>query len=124
MVLSPRGEGSTAIPLENFHSSLEENTPVAVMVSLHTTPLYGEHFQIQGVIIVLLSFAQLVVSIHKVSEEEVELLDGDIDVVRVDAEAGVEAVRRLLQPLAVSRLEWDGLEVFPLGRLPVEPGAS
>ena len=29
------------LPLENFQSSLEENTPVAVMVSLHITPLYG-----------------------------------------------------------------------------------
>ena len=34
-------KGLLPLPLENFQSSLEENTPVAVMVSLHITPLYG-----------------------------------------------------------------------------------
>ena len=29
------------LPLENFQSSFEEKTPVAVIVSLHITPLYG-----------------------------------------------------------------------------------
>ena len=45
-----------------------------------------------------------------VGEEEVELPDGDVDVVGVDTEAGVEAVRRLLQPLTVRALQGDSLE--------------
>lgn len=28
-------------PLDSFHSSLDENTPVAKIVSLQITPLYG-----------------------------------------------------------------------------------
>lgn len=28
-------------PLDNFHSSRDEKTPVASMMSLQTTPLYG-----------------------------------------------------------------------------------
>ena len=38
----------------------------------------------------------LTVGVDEVGEEEVELPDGDVDVVGVDTEAGVEAVRRLL----------------------------
>ena len=34
-------KGPLPLPLENFQSSLDEKTPVAVMVSLHMTPLYG-----------------------------------------------------------------------------------
>ena len=44
-------------------------------------------------------------SIDEVSEEEVELPDGDVDVVRVDTEAGVQTVGRFLQPLPVSALQ-------------------
>ena len=50
------------------------------------------------------------VSIDEISEEEVELPDGDVDVVRVDTEAGVQAVRRLLQPLPVRALQGNSFE--------------
>jgi hypothetical protein len=50
------------------------------------------------------------VGIDKVSKEEVQLPDGDVDVVRVDTEAGMEAVRRLFQPLAIRTLQGDSLE--------------
>ncbi len=49
-------------------------------------------------------------SIHVVGEEEVQLPDGDVDVVGVDTEAGVEAVGGLLQPLPVRALQRDSLE--------------
>ena len=50
------------------------------------------------------------VSIDEVSEEEVELPDGDVDVVRVDTEAGVQTVGRLLQPLPVCALQGNSFE--------------
>ena len=49
-------------------------------------------------------------SIDEISEEEVELPDGDVDVVRVDTEAGVQAVGRLLQPLPVGALQGNSFE--------------
>ena len=49
-------------------------------------------------------------SIDEVSEEEVELPDGDVDVVRVDTEAGVQTVGRLLQPLPVCALQGNSFE--------------
>ena len=52
----------------------------------------------------------LTVSIDIVGQEEVELPHGDVDVVGVDAEARVEAVGRLLQPLSVCALQRDCLE--------------
>lgn len=32
---------NSMLPLDNFHNSLDEKTPVARIVSLQTTPLYG-----------------------------------------------------------------------------------
>lgn len=32
------------LPFDNFHSSFDEKTPVAKIVSLQTTPLYGLWF--------------------------------------------------------------------------------
>ena len=52
-------------------------------------------------IFVLLCFTHLVMCVDKIGKEEVELPDGDVDVVGVDTEAGVEAVRRLLQSFPV-----------------------
>ena len=43
-------------------------------------------------------------------EEKVELPDRDVDVVRVDTEARVQAVRRLLQPLPVCALQGNSFE--------------
>ena len=54
-----------------------------------------------------------------VGQEEVELPDGDVDVVRVDAEGGVEAVWRLLKSLPVGGLKRDCLEEDDLDK--VEP---
>ena len=45
-----------------------------------------------------------------VGEEEVELPDGDVDVVRVDTEAGVQTVRGLLQPLPVCALQGNSFK--------------
>ena len=67
---------------------------------LHILLYHGEIF-INGL---------LTVGVDEVGEEEVELPDGDVDVVGVDTEAGVEAVRRLLQPLTVCALQGDSLE--------------
>ena len=67
---------------------------------LHILLYHGEIF-INGL---------LTVGVDEVGEEEVELPDGDVDVVGVDTEAGVEAVRRLLQPLTVRALQGDSLE--------------
>jgi len=50
------------------------------------------------------------VSVDIVGEEEVQLPHRDIDVVGVHAEAGVEAVRGLFQPLTVRALQGDSLE--------------
>ena len=52
----------------------------------------------------------LTVSVDVVGEEKVKLPDGDVDVVGVDAEGGVEAVWGFLQPLPVRRLEGNRLE--------------
>ena len=52
----------------------------------------------------------LTVGADVVGEEEVELPDGDVDVVRVDTEAGVQTVRRLLQPLPVCALQGNSFE--------------
>jgi hypothetical protein len=57
-----------------------------------------------------MTISLLTVGIDKVSKEEVQLPDGDVDVVRVDTEAGMEAVRRLFQPLAIRTLQGDSLE--------------
>ena len=48
--------------------------------------------------------------VDEVGEEEVELPDGDVDVVGVDAEAGVEAVGGLFQPLPIRALQGHRLE--------------
>ena len=58
-------------------------------------------FQVESLIFLLLCLAQLVAGVDKVGEEEVKLPDGDIDVVGVDTETWMQAVRRLLQPFAV-----------------------
>ena len=46
----------------------------------------------------------LTMRIDIVGKEEVQLPDGDVDVVRVDAEARVEAVGRLFKALTVCAL--------------------
>ena len=62
---------------------------------------------------------RLTVGVDVVGQEEVELPDGDVDVVRVDTEGGVEAVWRLLKSLPVGGLKRDCLEEDDLDK--VEP---
>ena len=45
---------------------------------------------------------------NEVSQIEVEFSDGHVDVVRVDAQRRMDAVGRLLQPLAVGALQRNG----------------
>ena len=45
-----------------------------------------------------------------VSEEEVQLPDGDVDVIRIDTETRMKTVRRLLQSLPVCTLQRNSLE--------------
>ena len=45
---------------------------------------------------------------NEVSQVEVEFSDGDVDVMRIDAERRMNAVRRLLQPLSVGALQRNG----------------
>ena len=52
----------------------------------------------------------LTVCVDIVGQEEIQLPDGDVDVVRVDTERGMEAVGGLFQPLPVSALQGDSLE--------------
>ena len=51
-------------------------------------------------------------AVDEVGQVEVKLTDGYIDVVGVDAEAGVGTFGRLLQPLTVCALQWDRLEEY------------
>jgi hypothetical protein len=50
------------------------------------------------------------VGVDVVGQEEVQLPHRDIDVVGVDTEAGVEAVRGLFQPLSIRALQGHSLE--------------
>ena len=43
----------------------------------------------------------LTLRVDVVGQEEIEFSDGDVDVVWVDTQTGVEAVRRLLKPLTI-----------------------
>ena len=58
----------------------------------------------------LLLIAKLTVGVDEVCKEQVELPDRDINMVGVDTKTRMEAIRRLLQPLPVSALQWDCLE--------------
>ena len=48
--------------------------------------------------------------VDKVGKEEVQLTHGYINVVRVDAQVGMQTIRRLLQPLTVCRFQRNGFE--------------
>ncbi len=63
-----------------------------------------------GKVDLIKSTALLTMSVDVVGEEEVELSDRHVDVVRVDAQSGMEAVRRLFQPLPVGAFQWNCLE--------------
>lgn len=52
----------------------------------------------------------LTVAVDEVGQVQIQLADGHVDVVRVDAQAGVRAFRRLLQTLAVGALQRNRLE--------------
>ena len=56
----------------------------------------------------------LTVRVDVVGEEEVQLPHRDVDVVWVDAESRMEAVRRLFQALSIGTLQGDGLEEYHL----------
>ena len=49
-------------------------------------------------------------NVDKVGQKEIQFSDWDVDVVRVDAESWMKAVRRLFEPLAVCALQGYGLE--------------
>lgn len=51
-------------------------------------------------------------TVDVVGQVQVQLAHGHVDVVGVDAQAGVRALRRLLQPLAVRALQRDRLEQY------------
>jgi len=53
---------------------------------------------------------QLTIAVYEVCEVEVQFAYRDAYVVWVDAEVGVHAAARLLQPLPVGALQRDGLE--------------
>ena len=44
--------------------------------------------------------------VDKVGKEEVQLTHGYINVVRVDAQVGMQTIRRLLQPFTIRRFKW------------------
>ena len=48
--------------------------------------------------------------VDKVGKEEVQLTHGYVDVVGVDAQVGMQTIRRLLQPLTVCRFQRNGFE--------------
>ena len=48
----------------------------------------------------------------EVSEVEVELPDGHVDVMRIHTQRRMQAVRSLLQALSVRALQWDGAEQY------------
>ena len=54
--------------------------------------------------------AELTMGINIVGKEQVELPDRDINMVGVDTKTRMKTIRRLLQPLPVSALQWDCLE--------------
>ena len=56
-------------------------------------------------------------SIDVVCKEEVKLPDGDVDVVGVDTEGGVETIWRLLQSLTVRRLKGNRFEEDDLNQV-------
>ncbi len=56
-------------------------------------------------------------SIDIVCQEEVKLPHGDVDVVGVDTEAWMEAVRTFFQPLPVRALQGDCLEQDDLDKV-------
>lgn len=55
--------------------------------------------------------AQLTVTgVDEVGQVQIQLTDGHVDVVGVDAEAGMSALGRLLQAFSIGALQRDGLE--------------
>lgn len=50
------------------------------------------------------------VAVDKVGQVKVQFSDGDVDVIGIDAEARMEAIGRLFQPLAVRTLQRNGFE--------------
>ena len=50
------------------------------------------------------------VAVDKVGQVEVQFSDRDVDVIGIDAEARMEAIGRLFQPLAVRTLQRNGFE--------------
>ena len=55
---------------------------------------------------------QRTVAVNEVGQIEVELSDGDAHVLRVDAQRRLNAVGRLLQPLAVGALQRNGVKQY------------
>lgn len=50
------------------------------------------------------------VAVDEVGQVQVQLSNGDVDVVRIDAESRMETVGRLFQPFAVGALQRNGFE--------------
>lgn len=49
-------------------------------------------------------------AVDKVGQVEIQFPDGHVYVIRIDAQSRMEAVGRLLQPLAVRALQRNGFE--------------
>ena len=74
----------------------------------------GQPLEVQGVILLPLCLTDVTSGIDVVSEEEVKLPDGDVDVVRIDTETRMKTVRRLLQSLPVCTLQRNSFEQYNL----------
>ena len=55
---------------------------------------------------VVVADCEITMRVDKVGKEEVQLTHGYINVVRVDAQVGMQTIRRLLQPFTIRRFKW------------------
>ena len=56
-------------------------------------------------------------NVDKVGQKEIQFSDWDVDMIRVDAQVGVETVRWLFEPLAIGALQRNRLEQDDLNKV-------